>query len=88
MAQQPIKHGEVTKIVTVRMAESDVMLVKAQAKKEGVSTSSFIRHAAVAAALAGKTYELRLLGLDSERVANYIRKVMSATKEGDSDSEN
>ena len=39
MAQLPIKHGEVTKIVTVRMAESDVKLVKAQAKKEGVAQS-------------------------------------------------
>jgi hypothetical protein len=88
MAQLPIKHGEVTKIVTVRMAESDVKLVKAQAKKEGVSTSSFIRQAALASALAGEAYELRILMRDAERVSNDIRRIMSDTKGADFNSEN
>ena len=80
MAQQPIKHGEVTKIVTVRMAESDIKLVKAQAKKEGVSTSAFIRQAALSSALAGEAHELRKLVRDAENVANNIRRVMSVAK--------
>lgn len=83
MAQQPIKHGEVTKIVTVRMAESDIKLVKAQAKKEGVSTSSFIRQAALSSALAGEAHELRKLVRDAESVADNIRKIMSTAKTDD-----
>ena len=74
--------------MTIRMAESDVKLVKAQAKKEGVSTSSFIRQAALASALAGEAYELRILMRDAERVSDGIRKIMSDTKGGDSDSKN
>ena len=83
MAQQPRKHGEVTKIVTVRMAESDIKLVKAQAKKEGVSTSSFIRQAALSSALAGEAHELRKLVRDAESVADNIRKIMSTAKTDD-----
>ena len=85
MAQLPIKHGERTQIVTVRMAQSDWKLVKARAKSEGISMSAFIRQSALSSALAGEQESLRRLVKDAEDVAENIRRIMSSASVGDND---
>ena len=56
MAQNPIKKGEETKIVTVRMAESDYKLVQMRAKAASMTIADYIR----------------LLVLDAERLRDYV----------------
>ena len=56
MAQNPIKKGEETKIVTVRMAELDYKLVQMRAKAASMTIADYIR----------------LLVLDAERLRDYV----------------
>ena len=56
MPQRRIKNGEATKIVTVRMAESDYKLVQMRAKAASMTIADYIR----------------LLVLDAERLRDYV----------------
>ena len=56
MAQNPIKKGEGTRIVTFRMAESDYKLIQMRAKAASMTIADYIR----------------LLVLDAERLRDYV----------------
>ena len=61
MAQNPIKKGEQTKIVTVRMAESDYKSVQMRAEAASMTIAEYIR----------------LLVLDAERLRDYVSDAKS-----------
>ena len=77
MAQQPIKKGERTNVVTVRFAESDAEMVRIRAKEEGLSMSAFIRQSAMACANAAKIDQIRKEMQIAANLAENIRSVMS-----------
>lgn len=63
MAQNPIKKGEQTKIVTVRMAESDYKLVQSRAEAASMTIAEYVR----------------LLVLDAERLRDYMSDAKEVT---------
>ena len=72
MPQRRIKNGEVTKIVTVRMAESDYARIQEKAEASGVRVSEYIR------ALLLDTDRLRDMVTEAEKTTARISAIFSA----------
>jgi hypothetical protein len=77
MAQNPIKKGEQTKIVTVRMAESDYKLVQSRAEAASMTIAEYIR------LLVLDAERLRDYMSDAKEVTDKIQKVMASMKKPD-----
>ena len=72
MPQRRIKKGEATKIVTVRMAESDYARIQEKAEASGVRVSEYIR------ALLLDTDRLRDMVTEAEKTTARISAIFSA----------
>lgn len=72
MPQRRIKNGEATKIVTVRMAESDYARIQEKAEASGVRVSEYIR------ALLLDTDRLRDMVTEAEKTTARISAIFSA----------
>jgi uncharacterized membrane protein len=77
MAQNPIKKGEQTKIVTVRMAESDYKLVQSRAEAASMTIAEYIR------LLVLDAERLRDYMSDAKEVTDKIQKVMASMEKPD-----
>jgi len=77
MAQNPIKKGEQTKIVTVRMAESDYKLVQSRAEAASMTIAEYVR------LLVLDAERLRDYMSDAKEVTDKIQKVMASMEKPD-----
>lgn len=81
MAQNPIKKGEQTKIVTVRMAESDYKLVQSRAEAASMTIAEYVR------LLVLDAERLRDYMSDAKEVTDKIQKVMASMEKPDTPEE-
>jgi len=79
MPQRRIKSGEVTKVVTVRMAESDYERIQKKADEAGIKVSEYIR------AVVLDAERFRDMVAEAEETAERIRHLFTSMSESKGD---